>query len=111
MKKPLASFLLLLVIPLAAASAQDQPAALTLAQATDAALAQGADSRILQKNLDIGREQYRLNVSRNSFALSGSVGESASYGFGNDTLLSGNSLSSGFGQTPQAGLSLAGPQT
>src|SRR5271169_5722474 len=110
MKKPLASFLLLL-LPLAAASAQDQPATLTLAQATDAALAQGADSRILQKNLDIGREQYRLNVSRNSFALSGSVGESASYGFGNDILLSGNSLASGFSQTPQAGLSLDGPQT
>jgi len=111
MKKPLASLLLLLLLPLAAASAQDQPATLTLAQATEAALAQGADSRILQKNLDIGREQYRLNVSRNSFSLSGSVGENASYGFGNDTLLSGNSLSSGFSQTPQAGLSLDGPQT
>ena len=111
MKKPLASFLLLLLLPLSVASAQDQPATLTLAQATNAALAQGADSRILQKNLDIGREQYRLNVSKNSFSLSGSVGESASYGFGNDTLLSGNSLSSGFSQTPQAGLSLEGPQT
>ncbi len=111
MKKPLASLLLFVLLPLAAASAQDQPATLTLAQATDAALAQGADSRILQKNLDIGREQYRLNVSRNSFSLSGSVGENAGYGFGNDTLLSGNSLASGFSQTPQAGLSLAGPQT
>src|SRR5208337_1835659 len=104
MKKPLAPFLLLLLLPLAAASAQDQPVTLTLSQATDAALGQGADSRILQKNLDIGREQYRLNVSRNSFSLSGSVGEDASYGFGNDILLSGNSFASGLSQTPQAGL-------
>ena len=111
MKKRLASLLLLLLLPLASALAEGEPATLTLAQATDAALAQGADSRVLQKNLDIGREQYLLNVSRNSFSLAGSLGENAGYGFGNENLLNGSSIASGFSQTPQAGLSLNGPQT
>ena len=103
--------LLAAIVPIAAASAQEPATVLTLAQATDAALAQGADSRILAKTLDIGREQYRLSVSQNSFSLSGSVGESGTYGFGDDTLLGSNLLASGFSQTPQAGLSLSGPLT
>ena len=102
---------LLAVVPIAAAAAQEPPNVLTLAQAADAALSQGADSRVLVKTLDIGREQYRLSVSQNSFSLSGSVGENANYGFGDDTLLSTNLLASGFSQTPQAGLSLSGPLT
>ncbi|MGO8695388.1 MAG: TolC family protein [Rectinemataceae bacterium] len=111
MKMPLAICLAAALIPLAAASAQEKPSALTLAQATDATLAQGADSRILRQNLDIAREQYRLSISQDSFALSGSVGENATYGFGDDILLSENSLASGFSQTPQVGLSLASPMT
>ena len=107
----LAICLLAATVPIAAASAQEPATVLTLAQATDAALSQGADSRVLAKTLDIGREQYRLSVSQNSFSLSGSVGENASYGFGDDSLLSGNLLASGFSQTPQAGLSLSGPMT
>ena len=56
-------------------------------------------------------DPHRLTVAQNSFALSGSLGESAAYGFGDATLLTGNSLSSGFSQTPQAGLSLVMPLT
>ena len=87
MKTFRAVWLIAAFMPLAAAWAQEQSPTLTLAQATDAALAQGADGRILQANLDIAREQYRLSVSQNSFALSGSLGENAAYGFGDDVLL------------------------
>jgi outer membrane protein TolC len=112
MKSPLPVICLLLaLLPLFPAFAQEEPVTLTLGQATDAALGQGADSRILAKNLDIGREQYRLSVAQNSFSLSGSVGENAAYGFGDSTLLGDNLLGSGFSQTPQAGLSLASPLT
>jgi outer membrane protein TolC len=111
MNTRLAFCLFVTLVPLASLGAQEQAAALTLAQATGAALAQGADSLIMQKNLDIAREQYRLSVSQNSFSLSGSVGESASYGFGDGTLLGLNSLASGFSQTPQAGMSLIAPLT
>ena len=111
MSARLAVCLLAALVPISAASAQEPSPTLTLSQATEAALAQGADSRILVKNLDIGREQYRLSVSQNAFSLSGSVGENANYGFGDDTLLADNLLASGFSQTPQAGLSLSAPQT
>jgi outer membrane protein len=99
------------LVSIVTAFGQEPTATLTLAQAVDAALSQGADSRILQRNLDVAREQYRLSVSQNSFALSGSLGESGTYGFGDETLLSGSSLASGFNQTPQAGLSLNAPLT
>jgi len=91
--------------------AQQQPAVLTLSRAVGAALAQGADSRILQRNLDIGRQQYRLSISQNSFSLAGSLGENATYGFGDTTMLLDNSIASGLGQTPQAGASLTSPLT
>ena len=70
-----AACLLLVLLPLCPVYAQEEPTTVTLSQATDAAVGQGADSRILAKNLDIGREQYRLSVAQNSFSLSGSVGE------------------------------------
>jgi outer membrane protein len=111
MKKALALCLFGFLISLGAASAQEPGLILTLAQATDAALAHGADSSVLQRTLDIGREQYRLTVAQNSFALSASVGENTAYGFGDASLLTGNSLASGFSQTPQAGLSLVMPLT
>jgi outer membrane protein TolC len=91
--------------------AQQPAAVLTLSQALDSALAQGSDARILQKNLNIGREQYGLSVSQNSFSLAGSLGENATYGFGNDEMLLGNLLASGFAQTPQAGVTLVNPLT
>ncbi len=111
MKTILALCLLAALVLPASVSAQEPAATLTLAQATESALSQGADIRIMQRNLDIAREQYRLSVSQNSFSLSGSVGESASYGFGDSTLLGDNLLASGFSQTPQAGLSLSAPLT
>ena len=111
MEKKLTILLFVTLVPIVTTLAQESTATLTLAQAVDAALSQGSDSRILKKNLDVGREQYRLSVSQNSFALSGSLGESGTYGFGDDTLLLGNSLASGFNQTPQAGLSLNSPLT
>jgi outer membrane protein len=111
MKTILALCLFAALVPPAPVSAQEPAATLTLAQAAESALSQGADARIMQRNLDIAREQYRLSVSQNSFSLSGSLGDSATYGFGDGTLLSLNSLSSGFSQTPQAGVSLAAPLT
>jgi outer membrane protein TolC len=93
------------------AAAQETAASLSLAQCVDAALSQGADNKIMQRNLDIAREQHRLTVSQTSFTLSGSLGESATYGFGQTALLSGNSLASGFYQVPQAGLAFATPLT
>ncbi len=111
MRKHLMSFLLATSLALGSLSSQESPPVLTLAKCVDRALADGADSRILQRNLDIAREQYGLSLSQASFALSGSLGESATNGFGNDALLSENSLAVGFTQSPQAGLSLASPMT
>jgi outer membrane protein len=109
MKKALAVSLFGLLLALGVAAGQEMT--ITLAQARDAAIARGADSSILQRTLDIGREQYRLSVAQSSFALSGSLGENATYGFGDATLMGGNSIASGFNQTPQAGLSLVTPLT
>ena len=99
------------LLPLIPACSQAADGAISLAQCVDAALSQGADNRILQKNLDIAREQHRLTVAQASYSLSGSLGESATYGFGETTLLSGSSLASGFNQVPQAGLAFATPLT
>jgi outer membrane protein len=111
MEKRLTILLFAALVPIVTVFAQEPTVSLTLAQAVDAALSQGADSRILRRNLDVGREQYRLSVSQNSFALSGSLGESGTYGFGDETLLIINSLASGFNQSPQVGLSLNSPLT
>jgi outer membrane protein TolC len=101
-------FLLAACLP---AAAQESPVSLSLAQCMDTALAEGADNRILQRNLDIAREQHRLAVSQTSYSLSASLGESATYGFGETALLSANSLASGFNQLPSAGLAFATPLT
>lgn len=93
------------------AMAQEAPVSLSLAQCIDSALSQGTDSVILQRNLALSREQYNLAVSQSSYSLSASLGESATYGYGDSTLLTLNSLSSGFGQTPQAGVAFASPTT
>ncbi|MGO9308545.1 MAG: TolC family protein [Spirochaetia bacterium] len=102
-----------LLLPLMPAAAQEvaAPPSLSLEQCIDAALSQGADSVILQRNLALGRAQYDIAVSQSSFSLSASLGDSATYGYGDSTLLLLNSLTSGFGQLPQAGLSLASPTT
>jgi outer membrane protein len=110
MRAPFA-VLLFCLLPLVPAVCQAAEGTMSLAQCVDTALSQGADNKILQRNLAIVREQYRLTVSQNSYSLSGSLGESATYGFGEAALLSGNSLASGFYQVPQAGLALATPLT
>ena len=93
------------------AAAQESPVFLTLAQCTETALAEGADNRILQRNLDIAREQHRLAISQNSYSLSGSAGATATYGFGESSMLSASSLASGLNEYPQAGLAFANPMT
>ena len=107
----LCAMCLLCLLPLVPAVSQAADMTMSLAQCVDAALAEGADNRILQGNLDIAREQYRLTVSQASYSLSGSLGESATYGFGESALLSENSLASGFNQVPAAGLAFASPLT
>ncbi len=96
---------------IASLASQEAMPSLTLAQCVSGALAEGSDSRILQRNLDVAREQYSLGLSQASFSLSGSLGDSATNGFGNSALLSENSLAEGFAQSPQAGLTLASPMT
>ncbi len=59
----------------------------------------------------MSREQYDLAVSQSSYSLSASLGESATYGYGDPTLLLINSLASGFGQSPQAGIAITSPTT
>ncbi|MGA2379528.1 MAG: TolC family protein, partial [Spirochaetia bacterium] len=93
------------------ATAQEAPASLSLAQCIDSALSQGTDSMILERNLALSREQYNLAVSQSSYSLSASFGESATYGYGDSTLLTLNSLASGLDQAPQAGIAFATPTT
>jgi outer membrane protein TolC len=66
---------------------------------------------ILERNLALSREQYNLAVSQSSYSLSASFGESATYGYGDSTLLTLNSLASGLDQAPQAGIAFATPTT
>jgi outer membrane protein len=95
----------------ARAPAQDSAAPVTLAQCIDAAMSQGTDSMILERNLALSREQYSLAVSQSSYSLSASLGDNAAYGYGDSNLLLANSIASGFAQSPQAGVALATPTT
>ena len=74
-------------------------------------MTQGTDSRILERNLALSREQYALAVSQSSYSLSASAGDSATYGYGDSNLLLSNSMVSGFEQTPQAGIARAASTT
>ena len=109
-------FLLLAVVPVLTVGAQEAgtqeaPVVLSLSQCIDAAFTAGTDNEVLQKNLAVSREQYSVAVSQSAYSLSAALGENATYGYGDETLLAINSLSSGFSQTPQAGLTLATPTT
>ncbi len=99
------------LLPLFPAVSQSAEGTITLSQCVETALSQGADNKILQRNLDIAREQYRLTVAQTSYSLSGSAGATATYGFGEENVLSANSLASGLNEYPQAGLSFATPMT
>jgi outer membrane protein TolC len=111
MRRPLMLLLFATCVGLSPIASQEAAPTLTLAQCMAQALAEGSDSRILARNLDLARAQYKLSLAQASFSLSGSLGESATDGFGNAALLSENSLGAGFAQSPQAGLSLASPMT
>lgn len=101
--------LLLALLPLASLAAQVP--VLGLAQCLEQALSDGSDYRVLRRNLDLARTQYELSLAQTSFSLSGSLGESTTYGFGNTALLGANSIAADFAQSPQAGLALASPMT
>ena len=90
---------------------ENPPPVLSLAQCVEQALSLGSENRILRRNVDLARAQYKLSLAQTSFSLSGSLGESTTYGFGNTALLGANSLGADFAQSPQAGLSLASPMT
>jgi outer membrane protein len=95
----------------AQAPAEDSTAPLSLSRCLDAAMSQGTDSLIMDRNLAMSREQYALAVSQSSYSLSASVGDSATYGYGDSNLLLSSSIASGFEQTPRAGIALATPTT
>jgi outer membrane protein TolC len=108
-------FSVLLVLPLAAGTAQDAVPTVKLDQAISEALANGDGNKILKGNLDAARAQYALNVSKDSFTLSGSLGYTKGHSFGDTTILADQTLpSSGvaaFPEGPQAGIGVAGPLT
>jgi hypothetical protein len=111
MKRP-GIFLLVALFPLVPLAAQSSGAVITLQESLDAALAKGDDTRILQGSLDVARAQHALNVSRNSFTLSGSAGYNVSTTYG--AAIAGRPSASAGGTSPvggQAGLALAGPLT
>jgi outer membrane protein len=99
------------LLPLVSSGAQESAPPLSLAQCLDLAMARGADSLILERNLAVSREQYALAVSQSSYALSASLGETAGYGYGDAALLTSSSITAGFTQTPQAGAAFATPNT
>ena len=108
-------FLLLAVVPVLTVGAQEAgiqeaPVVLSLSQCIDAAFTAGTDNEVLQKNLAVSREQYSVAVSQSAYSLSAALGENATYGYGDETLLAINSLSSGFSQTPQAGQPIHRPR-
>jgi outer membrane protein len=111
--KRAAMIFLVALSALPSASAQGTSPVITLSQSIDAALANGDENKILQRNLDVGRAQHALNVSRNSLSLTGAAGYGANWGFGDSTLIDSRAVSSPSpgGTGPTAGLALSGPLT
>jgi outer membrane protein len=107
----------LLLTPFSPLAAQEAAPVLTLAQSLDAALSQGDGSRIIEKTLQQARALYSQTVADNSLALSGSLGYGAAKGYGDNTLLSSYSGTTGTNTTtyvPQSlkgGFALTGPST
>jgi outer membrane protein TolC len=60
---------------------------LTLEQCLKTALSNSDSAAILQKNLKISQDQYKQIVAKNTLSLNGQLGDSATDGFGNTTLL------------------------
>jgi outer membrane protein TolC len=97
----------------ATAQAQESVPVVTLEQSIDAAIANGDDVRILQRNLDVTRAQHALNVSRNSLSLAGSAGYGVTSDFGNEALINAKDVNSPLSTAPGplAGVAIAGPLT
>src|SRR5271169_2968891 len=66
-------------LPIICAFSQQSLPVITLQQSIDAALAKGDSYRILAGNLAVARAQHAENVSKNSLALSGSLGAGYNY--------------------------------
>jgi outer membrane protein TolC len=114
MKMKIMFFLLMTcsIFPNTNLTAQETIPVLTLTAVIDKALNQGEDARILQANLDISRIQHNLNVSKNSFILSGNAGYSEGMIIGDPTQPNyKSSLSSSTLTGAQAGISLSNPMT
>lgn len=111
--KRIAIILLTALCPLLSAAAQESVPVITLQQSIDAALSNGDDVKILQRNLDVSRAQHALNVSRNSLSLAGSAGYGATLDFGNQGLIDIKAVSSPLSTAPgpSAGVAIAGPLT
>ena len=77
------------------AAAQESVAQLSLAQCLDAALSQGTDSLVLQKNLAISRAQYDLAVSQSAYSLSATP--STSLGFTTTPYMAASPLAAALG--------------
>jgi len=91
--------LVVLLFPLAAGTAQQAAAVLSLQQVIDAAIAAGDDNKVLA--------QHALNVARNALTLSANAGYGETLLYGDPTLQARMGGSSG----PTAGVTLAGPLT
>ena len=95
--------------------AQQSAPVLSLEQTISAALANGDDYMLLQANLALGKSQHEENVSRNSWALSGSAGAGYNLPGGDAGVLGAkqSSLSSVTSSTQgaQLGIGINGPQT
>ncbi len=103
-----------LLLPPRGVTSEEAARIVTLSQSINEALANGDEYKILQGNLEAGRAQHALNVSKDSFSLAGSLGYVKSDTFGNTAAFAGQSIpSSGvtFPAGPQAGLVLSGPLT
>jgi outer membrane protein len=99
--------LMVFLLPLPGAAAQQAATVLSLQQVIDTAIAGGDDNKILSGTLDVARAQHALNVSRNGLTLAGNAGYGQSVVFGDPT------LSARLGGTtgPSAGVTVAGPLT
>lgn len=108
-------FVACLCLPLLGAVGQDQGAAVTLAQCLDAALASGADAKIIQESLQISRDQYLASKAAASVNLTGALGYGTSLSVGDDSLQgvksTASSAASGVAQGPQASVGLTSPLT
>jgi outer membrane protein TolC len=107
--KGLACAVLVMLLPFLAAAQEAAIPVITLQQSIDAAMAGGDDNKILQGTLDAARAQHALNVSRNSFTLSGLAGGQSGWLLNNPDPLASKILATTSGA--QAGLTLAGPLT